>query len=440
MKRVLFINGLFMLLITVGFTQQYQNLVLNPAAQNQTMDYWNISSDGGDGWAITGAGGIDDSPCFITSYDWGYKSQTIDLLALGYNSDVLNNAPIVLFSEKYKGRDNGSSTADLYHLYIELRDGSGNILASFNSGIMTCSNDWQTIKGTFRNYGSGLRYIYYEHGGSGVNFWAGHYGAMMDDSHVSIVNNVYYAGGKTHSFSGWEITENYGDGWIIDGNGWYRTSWDSNTKHQMIDLIDLGYTAAELDSQPYINVGEWVKGTSPNYADYYWMTIELLNENMEILDEYILDINTTENWEWVGSMFDNYGSGLRYIKFEHGGVDTEFWLGHYGTTMDYAFVDIDMNNTATGIISSTETAGMEMAVYPNPAIDHFTIKLSQGKWTNVQLFITDLSGKTVYNEDIGDISNQIFYKNMALKTLNKGMYVVNIVCDQGTKTTKLIIE
>ena len=29
--------------------------------------------------------------------------------------------------------------------------------------------------------------------------------------------------------------------------------------------------------------------------------------------------------------FRNYGVGVRYVKFEHDGQDTQFWAGHYGS-------------------------------------------------------------------------------------------------------------
>lgn len=38
--------------------------------------------------------------------------------------------------------------------------------------------------------------------------------------------------------------------------------------------------------------------------------------------------------------FENYGQGLRYIVFEHEGVDTQFWAGHYGSKMSGGVVKL----------------------------------------------------------------------------------------------------
>lgn len=437
MKKLLITSCFCMLVIACGWAQEYQNLIRNSSAQNSTLDYWQIINNGGDGWTVFGNTGVDNTPCFATSYEWDIKSQTIDLLALGYSTALLDNAPTVLYSDRYMGEGNGSTYSDYYELTVELRDGSGGVLASYTSGTVTCTDQWQTIKGAFRNYGPGLRYIYFEHGGRDNGNWAGYYGAKMDDAWLSIVNNMYYSDAGTMSLSGWQVTMNGGDGWLVDGC--FRTSYISDIKHQTIDLVELGYTPEELDSQPYIHAGEWSVGYYPDYADYYWITLRLLNENLDTLDEYILFTNTTSEWQWHGADFENYGTGLRYIYFEHGGCDCEYWLGHWGTMMDNCLVDITLNSaTATGSLPA-ET-GMELAVMPNPARDHFTIKFTQDQCSDVTLFITDLTGKVIYREYLGEISEQVYYKSMVMNSLAKGTYFVSIERGKNRQTTRLVIR
>jgi hypothetical protein len=437
MKKLMIASGFFMLLNACVWAQEYQNLILNPSAQSLSLENWQIVYNGGDGWTVFGNSGVDNTPCFATSYDWDVKSQTIDLLARGYSTALLDNAPIVLFSDRYVGEGNGSTYADDYELTVELRDGSGGVLASFSSGNLTCTDQWQTIKGSFRNYGPGLRYIYFEHAGKDNGWWSGYYGAKMDDAWLSIVNNIYYSDAETMSLSGWEVTSNEGDGWLVDGC--FRTSYGANTKHQLIDLVGLGYTPEELDSQPFIHAGEWSVGYYPNYADYYWLTLRLLNENMETIGEYLLNTTTTTEWIWHGADFENYGTGLRYIYFEHGGTDCEYWLGHYGAMIDNSFVDITLDN-ATGTGSKQSETGMELAVFPNPARDHFTIKFTQYQRSAVNLFITDVTGNVVYQEYLGDISEQVYYKKMVMNSLAKGTYFITIDRGMSRHTTQLVIR
>lgn len=40
--------------------------------------------------------------------------------------------------------------------------------------------------------------------------------------------------------------------------------------------------------------------------------------------------------------FKNYGKGLRKIKFSHGGQDTRFWAGHFGSKMAGACIKLEV--------------------------------------------------------------------------------------------------
>lgn len=39
-------------------------------------------------------------------------------------------------------------------------------------------------------------------------------------------------------------------------------------------------------------------------------------------------------------VFQNYGKGVRYIRFIHGGKDTQFWAGWYGVRVTDSCVEI----------------------------------------------------------------------------------------------------
>jgi len=39
-------------------------------------------------------------------------------------------------------------------------------------------------------------------------------------------------------------------------------------------------------------------------------------------------------------VFKDYGHGVRFIRFTHGGVDTQFWAGHYGIRVTNSSVEI----------------------------------------------------------------------------------------------------
>lgn len=39
-------------------------------------------------------------------------------------------------------------------------------------------------------------------------------------------------------------------------------------------------------------------------------------------------------------VFQNYGPGVRYVRFTHGGKDTQFWAGWYGVRLTDSSVEV----------------------------------------------------------------------------------------------------
>ena len=138
---------------------------------------WNLTLNGGNGWAVNGNS-------FRTSYSLAKKSQVIDLLAQGYSKELLDTAPEISISENYRGV--WPDFSDTYFFRVELRDEKGEVIEAFNSGTLTANNTWQTVSSSFNDYGTGLRYIFIEHGGKDVEFWAGHYGTEIGNLNVQV--------------------------------------------------------------------------------------------------------------------------------------------------------------------------------------------------------------------------------------------------------------
>ncbi|MGY0217397.1 tandem-95 repeat protein [Endozoicomonadaceae bacterium StTr2] len=157
------------------------NLLTNASAQNGTSG-WNIVANGGSGWGIEGTSHDGDGKSWGTSYQWNKKSQTIDLLAKGFTEEFLDSAPEINVSDWFRN----DHSNDSYFLKVQLKDASGNTIASFDSGTLTATSSWQEASKVFSNYGEGVRSIYFEHGGKDSEYWGGQYGARIDDSEVVI--------------------------------------------------------------------------------------------------------------------------------------------------------------------------------------------------------------------------------------------------------------
>ena len=78
--------------------------------------------------------------------------------------------------------------------------------------------------------------------------------------------------------------------------------------------------------------------------------------------------------------------------------------------------------------------------YPNPAVDNATMELTIAKAGNAVVRIYDLSGKVVYTENLGHMSEGVHTRTIDCQKLMNGMYLVNVVVGGQKATSKLIVR
>ncbi len=97
--------------------------------------------------------------------------------------------------------------------------------------------------------------------------------------------------------------------------------------------------------------------------------------------------------------------------------------------------DETLTNNSTILISVNELSGNEFNIYPNPSNGIFIIENSLKNET-LEIEITNLTGKTIYNSEVKNIINsEIDLSNQA-----KGVYFINIKTENGIFTDKLIVQ
>jgi len=161
------------------------NLLANSSAREGSSNGWTLTN-GGDGWATNGDSADGDGVSFITSYNWCTRTQTIDLLTEGYTPEFLDSSPPILVREFFKGVNN---VADFYFLRVELRDENGLVLDSWEAGSetapLTATGVWELQEHIFTGYPAGVRQVFWQDGGDDAEFWAGHYGTLLDGAELS---------------------------------------------------------------------------------------------------------------------------------------------------------------------------------------------------------------------------------------------------------------
>ena len=186
MKRSSILAVPCLLVVSAGYAAA-QNLLMNPSGQSGPTVGWTIIESGGDGWGSSGQSADGDNRCFITSFNWCTRSQTIDLIAAGFTESFLDSSPPIRARESFKGFAPQNS-ADFYFLRVELRDENGAVLDSWQAGTqaapLVADGNWRVEEHLFENYPPGVRQIYWEDGGDDAEFWLGHYGTLIDGAEL----------------------------------------------------------------------------------------------------------------------------------------------------------------------------------------------------------------------------------------------------------------
>ena len=198
---------------------------------------------------------------------------------------------------------------------------------------------------------------------------------VTDDCAPNVLSsNLLVNGNGTAGLTGWNITQNGGNGWANSGetalgNGTsFIGSYAWCVKNQVVDLVANGYTTTQLDASPSITVSEYYKANSCCSAtDQYFYQAEILNASLTPIANYNLGsigspVNSTAVWQQVTNTFAGYPSGARYVRITHGSKDTEFWAGQYGTVINESKVQVFIPSNLTAVQTGGLVSGSTFPV------------------------------------------------------------------------------
>ncbi|KAK9981842.1 hypothetical protein ABG768_001366 [Culter alburnus] len=339
------------------------NLIKNPRAEDG-LQGWEIVQNGGDGWVTENNRRTHpDDPvtkCFVTSFKLCLKQQLIDLKKEGYGDAFMDLQPPIRISDWCAPRaDCGSE----YQIHVELLDQRKKLIRSFKPEKVVFqqgnNEPWHQVTHVFKDYGPGVRFIRFTHGGKDTQFWKGWYGVRITNSSVEILPpaerfNLIKNPRAEDGLQGWKIVQNGGDGWVTENNRrthpddpvtkCFVTSFGLCLKQQLIDLKKEGYGDAFMDLQPPIRISDWCAPRADCGSEYQ-IHVELLDQRKKLIrsfkpEKVVFQQWNNEPWHQVTHVFKNYGPGVRFIRFTHGGKDTQFWEGWYGVRITNSSVKI----------------------------------------------------------------------------------------------------
>lgn len=235
--------------------------------------------------------------------------------------------------------------------------------------------------------------------------------------------NLLTNAGAENNYDGWTKIDG-GNGWRINtvgldligtprsGNNLWVSSYEFCTLIQDIDLLAAGFTESQLDVSPNIRAGAFI-ATNSRTGAYTTIKLELCDANGDMLSTHYVcnNINTPLNTSWTekSHIISSYGTGVRKLKFYLIGKDDRWWLGHFGTQFDDAFVYVG-SSVSTGIDKESSNA---ITVWPNPATDFIYLGENNGP-----VKIYDLKGSLVFSQ------NAVANERIDISKLQNGVYVL----------------
>lgn len=212
-----------------------RNLIFNSCGE-QGFRGWEVEH-GGNGWAveknITLVPGAPSQTCFVTSFEWCFKRQLVDLVMEGVWQELLDSAQIEICVADWaqappptfpgltsakcreaqplasppqprdrsgRRRHQGSpppgrwgareNCGCIYRLRVRLLDVYENEVVKFSASpnpvLQWTERGCRQVSHVFTNFGKGIRYVSFEQYGRDTRSWVGHYGALVTHSSVRV--------------------------------------------------------------------------------------------------------------------------------------------------------------------------------------------------------------------------------------------------------------
>jgi Zn-dependent metalloprotease len=111
-----------------------------------------------------------------------------------------------------------------------------------------------------------------------------------------------------------------------------------------------------------------------------------------------------------------------------------------GSLVEAALDDIQLwDNVDPSSAQEFTNDGMQMSVIPNPANDQAVVMFELMEAADVQIQVTDITGKLVYEESVNGLSPGLNRKAIPASQLEAGIYHIAIIVNGKTYVRKLII-
>jgi uncharacterized protein (TIGR02145 family) len=198
------------------------------------------------------------------------------------------------------------------------------------------------------------------------------------------------------------------------------TGWHLPSDAEWTQLNEyVGATGVGVGKLKETGTSHWI---SPNTAATNETGFTALPGGSRNFDGPFIEIGRVGFW-WAANEISDVWAGRIYLAYDTGDIRRRNFEKEAGFSVRCLLG----NSTSINITENSE----EEIFYPNPSIDKLYFKNSN--YTNGIIMIFDLQGKQV-------LSKQIDSDPIDISDLEKGIYVVKLVCSENVLITKFIKE
>lgn len=116
-----------------------------------------------------------------------------------------------------------------------------------------------------------------------------------------------------------------------------------------------------------------------------------------------------------------------------------FVMVYHDLDSDTDKVMVTVNDFSERQIADESSVHLEFLIHPNPTDGKLNIKVS-GLSNLSSIYLYDLSGKTIYAENINDGDRQTYTKTLDLSDYASGIYLLQLVDNNKVITTKVVLK
>lgn len=168
-------------------------------------------------------------------------------------------------------------------------------------------------------------------------------------------------------------------------------------------------------------------------------------------DIFIAKYDTAGNYVWakgIGNTNEDRGFGIAVDQFKN-----VYTTGFFTNTCDFDPSSNTFNLTTSGsfydvfllkmsqdtILTNVKKVNLKnsLSVFPNPTSDFFYIEFNSLKPNSYKLSLINVAGELIYEEKI-NLNADLFYKQIDVKNLSQGIYLIQLSNEDGVYVKRVI--